>query len=424
MPIKFRRLIFYILLLAFFIISPIILALGTGWRFNYKTWELQKTGGIFLEGYPENSEIFINGKKREENPGLFQAGLLIDSLSPGEYKIEIWNKSNKIWEKNMLVKSSLVNGASIIIPQKELQAELIGISSSTPTEDILKLTRKDFVTLSADNQKLVVSRDTKSFFITDINSPKSSLNINTLLKQLGETGKIKNIWPHPYNNHGWIVNLSDGLIILDTRESKIEKIIKDKSDSVSVNDAEILWTSSSGTTSTISSYNILTKNKDVLFNNLPHILNQFIKINNKILGLDSSNNLYLIDTLKKETKLISKDISLFIPSPNNRKLLLKSGEEYLIYFLENTEKNEIKLASEITKLNLTKLSFVRFSWHKDSNHLIFQDGKNLIFMEAEDRNPQNKWTIVSDTKDFSYNSEENILYFTQNNSLYKLTVNN
>ena len=45
-------------------------------------------------------------------------------------------------------------------------------------------------------------------------------------------------------------------------------------------------------------------------------------------------------------------------------------------------------------------------------------------MEAEDRNPQNKWTIVSDTKDFSYNSEENILYFTKNNSLYKLTVNN
>ncbi len=84
-------------IILFFIVSPLILLYGAGYRYDFKRKEIKQTGVIEIEVEPDNVILKINNvltkKKRLPN------------RAPGQYHISLEKEGYKNWEKDIIVKS-------------------------------------------------------------------------------------------------------------------------------------------------------------------------------------------------------------------------------------------------------------------------------------------------------------------------------
>ena len=96
---KTRRIIFYLFLLVFIILVPLIIIYSLGYTFDKKT--LVSTGGIYLKSYPNDADIFLDDKpKRKTNR-------FITHLKPKTYEVRVEKKNYHSWEKKL--NSNMIN---------------------------------------------------------------------------------------------------------------------------------------------------------------------------------------------------------------------------------------------------------------------------------------------------------------------------
>ena len=118
MPSRKRKLLFYIFILAFLVITPITILYAQGYRFQWSwppQWDqaLQKTGMLMLETEPKGAQVYIDGEPQTS----FMDGVFTDSesapirtpaqikyLLPGTYKVTLKKDGYWKWEKEMEVK--------------------------------------------------------------------------------------------------------------------------------------------------------------------------------------------------------------------------------------------------------------------------------------------------------------------------------
>ncbi len=116
MTLRKRRIIMAFLVLAFFILAPMLLLYTLGYRINSQ-FKFGRTGGLYVASPVAGAEIFVENKKEKET-NIFQSGLFLQNLAEGGYKVAVTKEGYWPWQKILNVKEGLVAEArALLIPQ-------------------------------------------------------------------------------------------------------------------------------------------------------------------------------------------------------------------------------------------------------------------------------------------------------------------
>jgi len=105
-----RAVAFYVSVLLFFVVLPILLSYSLGYRIDYRAFKAYKTGIIFINSKPSGASIYINDKLHE---GL--TPFEIEELKPGAYKVRVKKEGFYPWEEELVVRPNMVTKADSII---------------------------------------------------------------------------------------------------------------------------------------------------------------------------------------------------------------------------------------------------------------------------------------------------------------------
>lgn len=104
-----RRIIFYLFLIAFIVLTPLIILYARGYSFDWEEKTIVATGGIYLKSYPSKAEIYVNDKSKGKT------NRFIRRLIPKTYEIKITKDNYHPWQKELIVESGLVSKANHIL---------------------------------------------------------------------------------------------------------------------------------------------------------------------------------------------------------------------------------------------------------------------------------------------------------------------
>lgn len=105
-----RAIAFYIALLLFCTLLPIMLSYSLGYKIDYRKFKIYKTGLIYLKSAPTGASIYVNGKLQTDiTPAK------IEELRPGSYMVEVKREGFYPWQKELIVKPNMVTKADEIV---------------------------------------------------------------------------------------------------------------------------------------------------------------------------------------------------------------------------------------------------------------------------------------------------------------------
>ncbi|RMD50419.1 PEGA domain-containing protein, partial [Candidatus Parcubacteria bacterium] len=87
-----RRIIFWLFVIAFFIISPLIILYTSGYRYNPHSGRLVKTGVLTIDSDPRGATIKLNNELQEK-----KTPTTIKQLLPGTYELTVEKENYKAW---------------------------------------------------------------------------------------------------------------------------------------------------------------------------------------------------------------------------------------------------------------------------------------------------------------------------------------
>ncbi len=112
---RFRRFIFLIFIVFFVISSIIVILFAQGYRFNFNSLKIVKTGGIFIKTSTDGAKIYINDKYIESTSGILSHSALISDLAPKNYNVFVYKENYYPWNKTVEVKNGMVTELNSII---------------------------------------------------------------------------------------------------------------------------------------------------------------------------------------------------------------------------------------------------------------------------------------------------------------------
>ena len=476
MSFKTRRIIFYTLFFLFILTGLGVVFYSRGWRVDINSChftQLQdcrvsfnKIGAVFIETEPKGVIIKIDGKTFTDKSGLMQSGTLISNLLPKTYKVEIEKDGYQSWQKNILVKPSLVTEILqvILIPEK---LEKISILISKPIGDFWLSPQKkivlksngalyysqDFSTFNkfrgdefiswSDNESKIILRDSKNqiYYLYDLSSAFKTFNINAAFNNFQATD-ITKIAFHPTETNRLIVADKNGLYLLDLNRSQLESLFKKPLTVWTIKNPNIYYIYTKKINNqglltnsyVLGSFNLVSRAEDLTFELPGNLIHQkpikVAALGNKIAVLFDNGGLYLFNQQNQDFKQIASSAEDFVFSPDAKKIafwdktcpvgsqtLSCGGGKINIYFMEDYQKGITKKAGDVISFNFYPktdgLIIKDISWHKDSSHIFVETQTSVDFLEIDDRLPINKYTLVEKASDFYYEPNSNRLYFIQ-----------
>lgn len=168
-----RRIFFYMLVGIFFISAPVILALAFGYRLDWVSGTVEKTGGIFIKSKTPLLSIFLNSIFQKET-SLLSGGALLTEVRPGTYLLRIEKKDFHPWSKTVDVKSELVTELrDIILISSPLfiatsSTEEIALLSS-PAQKTYSINKKNNLVEKTSAGVLVLAKNVEAFEVVNDN---------------------------------------------------------------------------------------------------------------------------------------------------------------------------------------------------------------------------------------------------------------
>jgi len=127
------------------LISFCIIFYAEGYRFDFSTFKITKTGVLYLEFQPRNVTIKVNDNTKNKSSNF------VDNLTPGFYRVSITKPGYVTWKLGLEVRSQSVNDFSDII----LFRSDIKVADLTDTDKINVLMEPtDVLAVNAPNQLL------------------------------------------------------------------------------------------------------------------------------------------------------------------------------------------------------------------------------------------------------------------------------
>ena len=199
-----RKFMFLGTIVVFFLLAIIVILYSFGYGIGPK-WQLQKTGGIFIQANQSGAIVTIDGKQ-QKNTSLLSKNALIKNLNPGKHEVRVAKDTFYDWYKVLDVSSEIVTARDIVLIPKQLPAQNIATSTSelTPTYYLAKHTIyqknapkpkpifvgvEKFWQLPQSNFLLVLGED-NIFYIQGKRVDESTTTTETLLGLESEQAKV------------------------------------------------------------------------------------------------------------------------------------------------------------------------------------------------------------------------------------------
>ncbi len=441
MTLKTRRILFYSFVFLFVLAAVVIVLYSGGFRFDFQTGTVSKTGGIYIKSKPSNIDITLDGKRVKNDSGIFQSGTLITDLLPGVYSIELSGDNYYPWKKNAAVDAGGVSVFDNIILLSKDKGEQIASSTDYFYVSGNKILSVDdgeiefdgtvvigdeIVEFTPGGTVITLNKKSGNYYLSNIFDLDSSLNINAVFNNLKQTRldlpgavPLRKVVPYPYNDRKFIVMTGRALYALDTERLTIEQISPNVTDFM-VSGNDVLWTGEDG----LSSFNMVFRSKS----QIP--LPENIDINTigsfglspsgkEIAILTKNGDLIILDRGTTSSTNISNSATSFFFSPDGSTIaFIENRVNLYAYYLSNQDvKNEVlvELATLPNPENIT--------WHRKNDYLFLTDSSNnLHFVEVNDTKPINNYVISQNVKSFIYDGEEEILYFDDGTAIRRMTI--
>ena len=105
---KIRRIILWFFVALFFVSSAIIVFLAQGLRFDFRSFNITRTGGIYIVTSVPDAKIYINDAYAQATGGLIKYGRLVENLLPRNYDVFVYKEGFYPWNKTIAVKAGEV----------------------------------------------------------------------------------------------------------------------------------------------------------------------------------------------------------------------------------------------------------------------------------------------------------------------------
>ncbi len=105
-----RAVVFYFAISLFFLLTPIVLAYSLGYSVDFRNFNIYKTGILYVKSQPAGAWLYVNGKMMPETTPT-----RIENLKPGTYKVEVRREGFYPWQKDLVIRPTMVTRADEII---------------------------------------------------------------------------------------------------------------------------------------------------------------------------------------------------------------------------------------------------------------------------------------------------------------------
>ena len=199
---QFRRFIFWIFVILFIAASAIIILFAQGWRFDFDSFKIVRTGGIFIKTTVSGAKIYVNDKYTGSTAGLLNYTKLVDDLAPKNYNLFIHKEGYYPWNKMVEVKNGLVTELfSVTLFPLELKKVRIA-----------QLSAQKIANFKINNETIIISNKKTGIANVKVYDTKGQLISNEKLEVATSTELIspdKNKKLYATDNKIWIEYLGD-----------------------------------------------------------------------------------------------------------------------------------------------------------------------------------------------------------------------
>ncbi len=201
MTIRFRRFIFWIFVFLFIAASIITTLFAQGWRFNFETLRIIRTGGIFIKTNVAGAKIYINDEYIGSTAGILNYTKLINNLTPKNYNLFIYKEGYYPWNKIVEIRNGLVMELPYITL---LPLEL----SKTKVAELPIQTIADF-RVEDETIKIITNKKTGNAIVYDFNGKLISSNVLKVATSTELISPDKNKKLYVLKNRVWIDYISN-----------------------------------------------------------------------------------------------------------------------------------------------------------------------------------------------------------------------
>lgn len=416
-PIRLTIMLF--LVSSFFVISPILIAYSSGYRYDFVKNKIRQTGVLNVDILPKEAKVFLNGAE------LAQKIPFNLSLYPDTYLLTIKQDGYKTWEKNISINSKQTTYINFI---NLLKDDLPINTNISDVQDIIGSNNSDSILLltPAPNYRYNIL----------------SLDLKNNIKQTLETNvDISSYSVSPFDNFAYIIKNESGqkkLVLYDlNKPENYQTMNTNITDKVQWKNNNNRPLSTTDKNQVISIYNNLnTKN----LSNLSHT-NWYADDNDNVWFYNDNE----IFNDKERYYLQNKIVG--IVNLNKYRILIKTTEGFFVYNLKTNKETAIngsKLFWDETNKNWVVYSDWEINMVKEdgTTNLLYRsgdkikslqllDGGKIYILQTEneikaiDIDHYLQFTILQKQEDTVYiNKRYRELFYFSNNEhiLYKLEL--
>lgn len=455
MTLTQRRIFLIVLVVVFIIAAPLVILYSSGYQIDWKTWRLQKTGGIYINAYPKGASISVDGVQKEIISTLFLSqGKLISGLIPGTHDVKVEKSGFTPWEKNLEVKPNLVT-----------EARNIFLAPINKKESVVVDGINDFIV--SDSQALIAYSQKNTITILDLASGAA----NVIPQHAGESiGKISF---GSDENHliiesflknkvrKYVTNVKTGAIT-DIPEDEADKYVvlrqypsgQEKLAALSSRNTLYTIDLASPNAKTETARNVSTfelfDTKLIYATLAPTILYEKDLVSGETVQItqspidnfdssarilrsgdghlaiiDNKKTLYLYDDVNAVFNLVARNIIKASFSPDKKKLLYQNRNELYVKYLRDILIQPYKKIGDVDFITRFSQPIQNSEWFSyDNEHILFATEGKLKLVELDDRDERNTQDIsaVRSPLKIKYNSYDDYIYFLDGTTLKKISL--
>lgn len=447
-----QRFVIKIVFIIFFIIlAPLVIAYTMGYRYNFGVGQVQKTGVLIVNSYPDEADVYLDGESvHDETPSV------IKKILPNEYKVEVIKEGYLPWSKKLEVKSGETTFAESIvlfldqIPRATLEREITDSLFSPNRTHLVYITEEaswmEIWLYKLKNQDLTLVDRRDTTVVDNLNFAWSSGSGRLYIKfesddnteQLiydVEKNKITNLteyFEEPVDEFKWSRTTDDVFYVRqDNKLASINLLTGQKTFLLSevsqffVRGNNIYLIAHDDGKTVIGQFDILNPMAEtaVLYE-LPFAKYRFEDSSYPYLLIRKNDKeLLLFDTSAPFTEPIlqeeARGFGWFTTSQGEKKLLYYKDFEIWIFYPQS-KYNEL-----ITRFSSLITDAI---WHRNGEYIFFSFENTIKVIELDPRDQRNTFNLIEDAQiagfTVDYNSKN--LYFVgtydQKKGLYYLPL--
>ena len=396
-------------MLLFIAVAPVLILYSQGYRLDFDSFKIVKTGGIFLKIFPKQTEIYLDGKPIKKTDFFFGSALIGDLL-PKKYAVKIAKEDYQTWEKRFEVQAKMVSEAKFIV----LFPEKIDFS-------VLAENAQNFW-LSPDGKEIIFQEPGKDDWALKLYDLKRNIKSHLIgEKTISSRGAelISLEWPDDSREiflkvaaleqeKNFVLKLDSAPLVLTER-----KIPTGPKGTIALeeSDDEFYYLDNLGNLYiTDSSFTAKIK-----LNQIPFKPSQETKYELEIISdfifLAENENLYLLNKESGAFEKFFDGIKDLKISPDKKKMVFFSDSEIWILFLKDSQEQPQKKSGEKLLLFRTEKEIEDVFW-LNPDYLVFWEGGAIRAVETDDRDKIQIWDIgkISSPLKMSFSVLDNKIY--------------